>query len=246
MNEMIYYDLKQVSGLAPSLSTQVAREIGKRIVSATYAPGDLVEDEAALAQRYQVSRSVIRDAVKILVGKGLLEARRGIGTRVRSREKWGLLDDDIMAWSQSAPPNADIFRQLMDVRQVIEPKAARWAAERGSDEAHEPIRAAVERMEEEKGSVEAFVIADAGFHRSILRATGNEFLMALEGVIFSALLSSIRLTNKDPRENEGSIPFHREVYDAIAARDGTRAERVMEDLLGDASRRLGGRISKTS
>lgn len=208
MNEMIYYDLKQVSGLAPSLSTQVAREIGKRIVSAAYAPGDLVEGEATLALRYQVSRSVIRDAVKVLVGKGLLEARRGIGTRVRSREKWGLLDDDIMAWSQSAPPNAGIFRQLMDVRQIVEPKAARWAAERGGDEAHGQIRAAVERMEEEKGSVEAFVIADAGFHRS--------------------------------------ISFHCEVYDAIAARNGARAERVMEYLLGEASHRLGGRVSKTS
>ncbi|HUS55804.1 MAG TPA: FadR/GntR family transcriptional regulator [Thermohalobaculum sp.] len=244
MNETIYYDLKQVSGLAPSLSTQVAREIGKRVVSGAYPPGHLVEDENALAERYQVSRSVIRDAVKILVGKGLLEVRRGIGTRVRPRAKWGLLDDDVMAWSQSAPPSAELLHQLMDFRQIFEPKAARLAAERGTDEDHALIKAAIERMEVEKGSAEDFVIADAMFHRSILRATMNEFLMALEGVIFSALLSSIRLTNKDPRDNEGSIPYHREVYEAIAARDGEIAERVMENLLKDASHRLGGRISE--
>ncbi len=242
---MIYYDLKQIAGLAPSLATQVAREIGRRIVSNSYAPGDLVEDEGALAERYQVSRSVIRDAVKILVGKGLLEVRRGIGTRVRSRSSWGLLDDDVLAWYQSAPPDADMLRQLMDIRLVFEPKAARWAAERGSAEAHEQIGAAVERMEAEKGSVEDFVVADAVFHRSILRATENEFLVALEGIIFSALLSSIRLTNVDPRSNEASLPFHRSVYEAIAARDGDRAEKVMEQLLGDTGRRLGGRMYET-
>lgn len=242
---MIYYDLKQIAGLAPSLATQVAREIGRRIVSNSYAPGDLVEDEGALAERYQVSRSVIRDAVKILVGKGLLEVRRGIGTRVRSRSSWGLLDDDVLAWYQSAPPDADMLRQLMDIRLVFEPKAARWAAERGSAEAHQQIGAAVERMEAEKGSVEDFVVADAVFHRSILRATENEFLVALEGIIFSALLSSIRLTNVDPRSNEASLPFHRSVYEAIAARDGDRAEKVMEQLLGDTGRRLGGRMYET-
>ncbi len=242
---MIYYDLKQIAGLAPSLATQVAREIGRRIVSNSYAPGDLVEDEGALAERYQVSRSVIRDAVKILVGKGLLEVRRGIGTRVRSRSSWGLLDDDVLAWYQSAPPDADMLRQLMDIRLVFEPKAARWAAERGSADAHQQIGAAVERMEAEKGSVEDFVVADAVFHRSILRATENEFLVALEGIIFSALLSSIRLTNVDPRSNEASLPFHRSVYEAIAARDGDRAEKVMEQLLGDTGRRLGGRMYET-
>ncbi|MCP4380732.1 MAG: FadR family transcriptional regulator [Hyphomicrobiales bacterium] len=245
MSELTFYDLKQAAGLAPSLSTQVAREIGRRIVSGTYAPGDLVEDEGALATRYQVSRSVIRDAVKILVGKGLLEVRRGIGTRVRSRTSWGLLDDDVLAWYQSAPPNAEFLRQLMDIRKVFEPKAARWAAERGTDADIADIEAAVGRMEDEKGSIEDFVIADALFHRSILRAAQNEFLAAMEGVIFSALLSSIRLTNRDPRENAESIPFHREVYEAIAAHDGDRAEQVMENLLEDATRRLGGRLYET-
>jgi DNA-binding FadR family transcriptional regulator len=242
MNEMVYYDLKQVSSLAPSLATQVAREIGRRVVAGGYQPGDLVEDEGALAERFRVSRSVVRDAVKILVGKGLLEVRRGIGTRVKPRANWGLLDDDIMAWYQSAPPNAEMLRQLMDLRQVIEPKAARWAAERGSREDHAEIRSAIERMEDKTASVEEFVNADAIFHRSILRATKNEFLGAMEGVIFSALLSSIRLTNADPRDNESSIPYHRVVYEAIAKRDGAKAEAVMETLLADTSRRLKGRV----
>ena len=167
MTEMLYYDLKEASGLAPSLATQIAREIGRRIVAGSYDVGDLLEDESALASRYQVSRSVIRDAAKILVGKGLLEVRRGIGTRVRERHRWGLLDDDVLAWHQSAPANVDFLRQLMDLRLVIEPKAARWAAERGTDEGHALIADAQTRMEQEKGAIEDFVVADAQFHRAI-------------------------------------------------------------------------------
>lgn len=242
MNEMIYYDLKQSSGLTHSLAVQVARELGRRIVAGIYEPGALVENEQALADRYQVSRSVVRDAVKILVGKGLLEVRRGIGTRVRKRADWGLLDDDVLAWHQSAPPSPDFLRQLMDFRLVIEPKAARWAAERGDAEKIAEIELAQIRMEQEKGSIEDFVVADALFHRSILRASNNEFLAAMEGLIFSALLNSIRLTNKDPRENADSIPFHREVAVAIIERNPQRAEACMEKLLGDAQHRQSVRL----
>lgn len=242
MSESIYYNLKDLSVLAPSLSAQVARDIGRQIVSRVYEPGNLLEDEQVLSERYRVSRSVVREAVKVLVGKGLLEVRRGVGTRVRSKIHWGLLDDDVLAWYQSAPPNKEFLRQLVDIRRAIEPKASRWAAERGTAEEHDQIREAVERMAAEKGAVENFIIADAQFHRSVLRAANNEFLAALEGVIFSALLSSIRLTNRDPRENEDSIPFHREVFEAIQSRNGERAELVMEQLLGDANRRLEERI----
>ena len=243
MMEMTFYDLKQTAGLTPSLASQLARELGRRIVAGSYPPGRLLEDETALAERYQVSRSVVRDAVKILVGKGLLEVRRGIGTRVRERSSWGLLDHDVLAWYQSAPPDSHFFGQLMDIRKAMEPKAARWAAERATKDQLTEIRVAIERMERETGAVEDFIVADARFHRAILRAAQNEFLVAMEGVIFSALLSSIRLTNQDPRENQQSIPFHRAVYEAIAARDAERAEQCMTCLLVDAGERLGQHLS---
>ena len=89
MNEFLFYDLKDKPALTRSLSTQIVQELGRRIAAGTYGQGDLLEDEGTLAARYGVSRTVIRDAVKILVGKGLLEVRRGIGTRVRPRSSWG-------------------------------------------------------------------------------------------------------------------------------------------------------------
>lgn len=239
MNEMLFYDLKESAGLAPSLATQIARELGRRIVAGSYPADTLLDDEGTLAERYQVSRSVVRDAVKILVGKGLLEVRRGIGTRVRARSSWGLLDDDVLAWHQSAPLSVDHLRQLMDIRMVIEPKAARWAAERGTEDDLKMIEEAQLRMEEGQGAVSDFITSDAMFHRSVLRAANNDFLRAMEGVIFASLLSSIRITNKDPSENETSIPFHRAVTDAILARDSRAAELGMETLLSDARQRLG-------
>lgn len=238
MTELLYYDLKDSKAVAPGLATQVSRELGRRIVAGTYAEGSLIDDETKLSERYGVSKSVIREAVKLLVGKGLLDVRRGSGTRVRGRGHWMLLDDDVLAWHQSVTPKPSILRQLMDIRRMMEPKAASWAAEFGSDESHEEIEAAQKRMESEIGSVEDFVVADALFHRAVLRAANNEFLLGLEGVIFSALLSSIKLTNADPRENESSIPFHRAVMKAILDRDHVAAERKMLAHLDDTTERL--------
>ncbi len=242
MNEQLFYDLKRHSGLAPSMATQLARELGRRIVSGSDAPGSLIEDELALAERYQVSRSVVRDAVKILVGKGLLEVRRGIGTRVRARNLWGLLDDDVLAWHLAAPQDANFLRQLMDVRRVFEPKAALWAAERASDDDIAGIRQAIEAMALEVNSVEQFIVADASFHRAVLLAANNEFLAAMEGVIYSALLVSIRLTNNDPRDNTESIAIHRKVCEAIEKRNGKKAERLMLSLLESANNRLNKKV----
>lgn len=244
MNEMTFYDLKQAGTISHSMSVQVARELGRRIVAGKFEPGALIDDENALSERYQVSRVVIRDAVKILVSKGLLEVRRGIGTKVNSRNRWLMLDDDVLAWHLSAPPEPTFLKQLMEIRLAFEPKAARWAAERATDTDIANIEAAYQDMVKyeyqhvNELSVTKFIKADAMFHRAILIAAHNEFLQDIEGVIYSALLVSIRLTNKDPIENGTSLPFHYEVCQAISNRDGALAEQLTDRLLRDASERL--------
>ena len=110
MDELLYYDLKNVSGLTPGLASQVCREIGRRIVSGLFPEGQFIDDENKLCERFNVSKSVVREAVKILVSKGLLEVRRGNGTRVRQRASWNLLDDDVLAWHQGADPKPDFLR----------------------------------------------------------------------------------------------------------------------------------------
>ncbi|WP_096084631.1 FadR/GntR family transcriptional regulator [Agaribacterium haliotis] len=238
MSELVYYDLKGAATMSPSLPVQVARELGRRIVAGNIEPGSLIDDENALAERYQVSRVVVRDAVKILVGKGMLDVRRGIGTRVKPRGQWVMLDDDVLAWHLSSTPKAEFLKQLMDIRLAFEPKASRWAAERATDEDIDDIRAAIERMESDVGAVENFIVADAGFHRVVLKAAHNEFLAAMEGVIYSAIIVSVNMTNQDPRKNKSTVQYHRDVFEAIAARNGDKAEKLTQKLLDDACRKL--------
>ncbi|OED49829.1 GntR family transcriptional regulator [Rhodobacteraceae bacterium (ex Bugula neritina AB1)] len=239
MSENLYYELNGKPKIATSYSVQIAREIGLRIISGDFEAGALIDDEGALSSQFDVSRTVIRDAVKLLSAKGMLEVRRGIGTRVRFRSSWDLLDDDVLAWHQSVPPSAAFLRQLLELRLMIEPTAARLAAQRGDDEALAEISNALAQMEAEQGEVERFVVADAIFHRAILRASQNELLRPIEGVIYSSLLLSVRLTNKDPRENDMSMPFHRDICAAILNQNSELAECKMDAHLRDTQERLG-------
>jgi len=179
----------------------------------------------------------------MLVGKGLLEVRRGIGTRVKPRQMWGLFDDDVLAWSQAAPPDPVALRKLLEIRQVFEPWAARWAAERGSPENHEEILQATVGMAECEGSVEDFVKVDAHFHRVILKATDNEFFIALEGLVFAGLLSILKVANERPSGNAASVRLHQAVCEAIQARDGALAEAKMRTLLEETDLRLATRLA---
>ncbi len=237
MTELLYYDLKDAAGVTPGLATQVSRELGRRIVAGSFPEGGLIDDENKLCGRFGVSKSVVREAIKLLVSKGLLEVRRGSGTRVRRRVSWNLLDDDVLAWHQGIEPKPEFLRQLMDVRQMVEPNAAGWAAATATHEQIGVIRKAQKDMES-AASIEDFVVADSLFHRSILRAANNELLIALEGVIFSALLSSIRLTNRDPRENDKTLALHRQILEAIEARDNAAATSAMREHLADTYKRL--------
>ena len=186
MSEPLYYDLKNTAVVAPGLARQVCRELGRRIVAGHFPEGEPIDDENKLCTKFGVSKSVVREAIKLLVGKGLLEVRRGIGTRVRRRASWNLLDDDVLAWHQGIEPKPGFLRQSMDVRRMVEPNTAGWAAETATAEQIEDIRTAQRDMEQAT-SIQDFVVADALFHRSVLRAANNEVSIALEGAIFSAL-----------------------------------------------------------
>ncbi len=238
MEEASYYNLKAAAALTPSLSSEVAAQVGRSIVTGSHAPGSLIEDESALSLRFGVSRTVIRDAMKVLVGKGLLEVRRGIGTRVKPREEWGLLDDDVLAWQLSAPARSSTLLQLAETRQLFEPEAAAWAAERATRAEREEIACAIQAMRDEVSNPQKFVVADARFHRAVLRGAHNDFLLALAGIIYSALLSSIRLTNPDHETNRKILPFHEAVSDAIMRGDSDGARERMGYLIEDAVCRI--------
>ncbi|WP_111977180.1 FadR/GntR family transcriptional regulator [Algibacillus agarilyticus] len=239
MSELIYYDLKHSTTMTTSLSIQLVRELGRRIVAGSYLSGELLDDEVALAERYHVSRVVVRDAVKILVAKGLLDVRRGVGTRVRDRREWKLLDDDVLAWHVSAPPNTAFLLQVMEIRLSFEPKVAAWAAKRATAENIKEIEKCCADMEKARlCSAENFIVADALFHKAVLKAAHNEFLTALEGVIYSALLVGHKVTHDDPCLRETTVPYHRDIAKSIKQGDADLAEKMTLRLLENSSQRL--------
>ena len=238
MDEASFEELTAVSALAPSMGSNVAHQIGRDIATGRYLPGSLIEEEAALSRRFGVSRTVVRDAVKVLVGKGLLEVRRGIGTRVKPREQWALLDVDVLSWQLSTQADSAMLLQLMEVRQLFEPQAAAWAAKRAKASEVADILKAVDAMASNVTNMELFLKADARFHRSVLRAAHNEFLLALSGIIYSSLLSSVRMHSPDVDNNRRIVPLHRDVYNAINDKDDIEANFRMTTLIKDASNRI--------
>ncbi|MEV8467608.1 FadR/GntR family transcriptional regulator [Fluviibacterium sp. DFM31] len=224
--------------LSRSLSGQISRKLGERILDGQLQPGQLLPDENALCEEFGVSRTAVREAVKMLVAKGLLEVRQRIGTRVQDVGNWQMLDRDVLMWHQSLTIEDERLISLMELRQSIEPDAAYYAANRRSEAQLKAILDAVDQMQASTRENSEYVLADARFHIAVLRATNNRYLEALENAIFAGLMLSIRLTNPEESLNRKSVPLHRAIAEAIAAQDADAAYSGMKNHLADAAARL--------
>jgi DNA-binding FadR family transcriptional regulator len=223
-----------------SLHGRIVHAIGRRIVSGDLRPGDLLPSEPDLG----ASRTVVREAVKVLAAKGLVESRPKTGTRVRPREEWNLLDPDVLAWHQGGSTgsvNETLLRKLTEVRLIIEPAAAELAAARA--EAHDiaALDTAFQLMEQATNvrgafDVETFVQADMQFHLAILQAGRNDLLEQMSRVVYSALLVSFRSTSSLPGRAGAALPKHRAILDAIRARDPRAAGAAMRRLVQNTAR----------
>jgi GntR family transcriptional regulator, galactonate operon transcriptional repressor len=214
-----------------SLHDRVVHAIGRRILAGNLAPGALLPAEPELG----ASRTVLREAVKVLAAKGLVEARPKTGTRVRPRSAWNLLDPDVLAWQQEGAGSASLLRSLTEVRRIIEPAAAELAASRADARDLAALRRALDQMERtaqaRNGDFEPFVQADMHFHLTILHACRNELLEQMSRVVYSALLVSFRATSRLPGRASASLPKHRAIFDAIRGRDPRAAATAMRHLV---------------
>jgi GntR family galactonate operon transcriptional repressor len=213
------------------LHGQVVHEIGARIVRGELAPGDPLPGEDELARSFGGSRTVLREAVKVLAAKGLVEARPRTGTRVRPRRDWNLLDPDVLAWRLEGEPDASFFRDLAELRQVVEPAAARVAAERAPADVVERMAVSFAEMEAALDDVEAYIEADVRFHAAFLESCGNELLEQLGSTLREVFRASRTLTTSVPGSSRRTLPLHRRVADAIGAHDARGAERATAKLL---------------
>ena len=208
-----------------SMHGRIVRELGQRIVSGDLAPGERLPAESELIVKYEVSRPVLREAVRVLVAKGLVVSRQRAGAIVRPRNEWHLLDPDVLYWMIQTRPAPDFVRSLMAVRQVFEPGAAALAAQAATDEQLAGIAQAYEGMAAAQDP-DAMLEPDLAFHRRIAEATGND-LMAYIGTMLSlALRESIKLSSRLPNTHALSLPRHKAILAALQSRDAAAARQA--------------------
>jgi len=208
-----------------SMHGRIVRELGQRILSGELAPGDRLPAESELIDKYEVSRPVLREAVRVLVAKGLVLSRQRAGAIVRPRAEWHLLDPDVLYWMIQVRPAPEFVSTLMGLRRVFEPGAAAMAAQAATDEQLVAIAQAYEGMAGARDG-DAMLEPDLAFHRRIAEATGND-LMAYIGTMMSlALRESIKLSNRLPDTHVLSLPRHKAILVALQNRDAAAAHQA--------------------
>ncbi|WP_459248575.1 FadR/GntR family transcriptional regulator [Streptomyces youssoufiensis] len=214
------------------LHGQLVQQLGQMIVSGDLgADRPLVPEE--IGQRFEVSRTVVRESLRVLEAKGLVSARPNVGTRVRPVSDWNLLDPDIIEWRAFGPQRDDQRRELCQLRWTIEPLAARLAAGNGREEGKERLAEVVEIMSHALGQGDALTYsrADAEFHAVLLQVAGNRMLEHLAGIVGAALQVSGGPVTGCDRSTEASVGQHRRIVDAVSSGDGAGAEAAMAQLL---------------
>jgi DNA-binding FadR family transcriptional regulator len=225
----------QVPASERTLHAQLAREIGLRILEGELSPGAILPNEADFGMQLGVSRTALREAVKVLAAKGLVEVRRKTGTRVRPRHEWNALDPDVLNWLFSGNGFALGIHDLLELRLIIEPAGARLAAQRATAGHLAAIEGALESMQTSVADSESSVEPDLQFHLAILEATENAFMRPFGALIQEALRASFKLTNRDRAAFERSLRRHRDVFEAIRQRDPEAAEAAMRIVLNRTS-----------
>jgi DNA-binding FadR family transcriptional regulator len=228
----------EISRARRNLCGQVVHDLGRRILAGEVKPGDALPQEWTLCDQLGVSRTVVREAIKSLAAKGLVESRAKRGTIVRPMRAWNYLDPEVLEWQTHCDLDGRHLFHLTELRRIVEPPAAAMAAERGTDEDLSLIAQACDEMERAADNVEEFLAADIQFHVEILHATENPFFAPIANVISASLASSLRLTNRQPADNHASVPVHRKVLKAICAHKPKSAQAAMRSLLNEAADRI--------
>jgi len=218
------------------LQGRVIYALGSAIVSGRFAPGELLPREADLMAEFQASRPSLREALKVLAAKGLIEMRQRVGTRVRPRDLWNMFDSDILAWhlgvnGENTGQGDAMLRDLIELRQVIEPAAARYAASRARIDDLRRIQQALGAMAEATGDLSAYAVADVEFHMAVLAASHNSLLARFAHLVADFLHVSFHIQQQALNEHDNRIEDdlrqHKVIFEAINGGDGEEAASAM-------------------
>ncbi|MGA0934246.1 MAG: FadR/GntR family transcriptional regulator [Pseudohongiellaceae bacterium] len=213
-----------------NLNAQLVEALGQRIIDGHYKEGEQLPVEADLCAEFGVSRSIMREATKILSAKGLLASRPRIGTLVRQRQHWNLLDTQVLAWITKTMKPKAYLDMMFEARLAIEPRASAIAAEKATREDIRRIRQAYNDMADAT-TLDESIEPDIRFHQAIMDATHNDIIRYMGHTLHSTLAVSIQLTSWHQDIHYASLPRHEAIYLAIADRKPQQALEATRDLL---------------
>jgi len=213
------------------LHGHVIDEIGKRIVSGEFAAGTALPGEMQLCELLGISRTALREALRVLSSKGLVKAKQKVGTRVCSAERWNYLDADILSWQLATDDSGQLIEELYELRHLIEPMAASLAACNARAADIKVLREAYQQMLAAGDDGEKIAAPDVLFHQAIIAASGNRLFSALARVVGAALAVNFDFVREAPRGHAFLMPAHKQVLDAIENRDSSAARLAMQKLI---------------
>lgn len=222
----------------PRVQKNVTRSIASDIFTNVFPSGSLLPTENELCIRYGVSRTVIRESLKILESKGLVRGRSRVGTSVCEKEDWNILDQQMLEWIGPRIVEMDLLQCVLDARRAIEPFAAELAAQRASVQEIAAIEAAWQAMRDAEGDVEEFTKADVAFHTGILKASHNQVFMQLSSIISAALEFALHASNEAVDARGEALDVHHALIEALRMRDAKAARECSQRMLDIAARDL--------
>ena len=217
-----------------NFTRHIVQSLGKDIALGKYPPGQPLKAESELCADFDASRTVLREAVKMLTAKGMLDARPRRGTIVLPESQWNLSDPEILNWLLDRKGSLPIISEFADMRLAIEPAAAGLAASNLTTETRNSLLHAIDRMKAAARGEDDHLDADIAFHVGILEASGNRFFWNMRHTIEVALRFSIRMTNRFKGVERASVDDHQRILDFILAGDPQAAETEMRSLLIEA------------
>lgn len=217
---------------------RLTRDIAVKILTGEYAVGQRLPVEGDLIERFQVSRTALREGLRTLAAKGLVVSRKRLGTLVSDRSNWNLLDADVLSWMDKTEIHSDFLRQVGEARLIFEPEAARLAAQRATASQLANIEKAFLVMQSAEAQSDR-IDADLAFHVAILEASQNYVLQNLGALIGTALRASFEISDKATANYENTLDLHGSVLQAIRKQDEVRARNQMFELLNKSIQDLG-------
>jgi DNA-binding FadR family transcriptional regulator len=208
--------------------------LGEAIVAGRYGVGASIPPEPVLCQELGVSRTVVREAVKSLIAKGLITTGPKVGTRVLSEDHWNWFDPDVIIWQSKAGLTPEFLRDLQDLRRVVEPAAMRLAAERATPQDIAEVEAAYAGMKHAVEHGGDYVTHDLRFHQGLLRASRNRMLVQMSKALGALLRTSFEISTRRKDGPLQSLPLHRAVLDAVIAHQPDEAEIAIRVLIDGA------------